>query len=114
MNVEKTNAKNAKKNRVTVSVQTTSFEIAAVQTRALKFHYYIWCVCVTSAYSLKNLQMHWQTLGRVVLEIIKRMEKHFSVQRRNVRKGWICGFAFSVKLFSEVSSTVLLKTVIRY
>lgn len=78
--------KNAKKNRVNVSVQTTSFEIAAVQTRAHKFHYHIWCVCVTSAYSLKNLQMHWHTLGRVVLEIIKRVDKNFSVQWRNVRK----------------------------
>ena len=29
-----------------------------------------------------------------------------------VRKGWICGFAFSVKLFSEVSITALLKIAI--
>lgn len=31
-----------------------------------------------------------------------------------VRKGWICGFAFSVKLFSAVSTTALQKIAIRH
>jgi len=39
--------KATKKNRVKVSVQTTSFEISAVQSYALKFHYPIWGVCVS-------------------------------------------------------------------
>lgn len=81
MTVEKTNAKKVtKKNIVNVSVQTTSFEISALQSYALRFNYPICSVCVTSAYSLKNPQMHCHTLGRVVLDIIKRGNKNFPVQ----------------------------------
>lgn len=52
-------------------------------------------MCVTSAYSLKNPQMLCHTLGRVVLEIIKRRNKNCPVQWRNGEKRmylWFCFF----------------------
>lgn len=68
-----------------------------MQSSALRIHYPICSVGVTSAYSLKNPQMHGHTLGRVVLEIIKTGNNNFPAQWRNGEKRMDLWFRFFCK-----------------